>query len=338
MFNRGRSGVLLLAALALAGCEPEASFDTVAEQTSRTFDFASSLTTAAPITPLQPLDVEWTRVRLGKRLFHDPRLSRDGKIACATCHVIAEGGDDGLRKAVGIDAAVGRLNTPTVLNASLNFAQFWDGRATTLEEQVPGPIHDPKEMGSSLESAVARLAGDAEIVARFADLYADGLTGDNMVDAIAAYERALTTPGSPFDRYLEGEDEALEPRAKRGYDLFLDLGCVSCHQGRNVGGNMFQHFGVMGDYFADRGNVTEADYGRYNVTGREEDKFMFKVPSLRNVAETAPYFHDGSAERLADAVRTMIRYQLGRPIKEEQVADIIAFLESLTGEVHPELL
>jgi cytochrome c peroxidase len=277
-------------------------------------------------------------VQLGKKLFHDVRLSRNDTVSCASCHSIGDGGDDGLRVAVGIDATPGDLNTPTVLNSGLNFAQFWDGRAATLEDQVPQPIHNPKEMDSDLASVLTKFAADPAMVAEFAQAYGNKPTATNIIDAIVSYERALTTPNSPFDQFLAGNTEALTAAAQSGYDLFVRLGCVSCHQGRNIGGNMFQHFGVMGNYFADRGAVIEADYGRYNVTGREQDKFKFKVPSLRNVAQTAPYFHDGSAATLEEAVSIMIQYQLGRPIRSDQVHQLVAFLESLSGHVDATLL
>jgi cytochrome c peroxidase len=290
----------------------------------------------APLPPPQPVDA--ARVQLGKALFRDPRLSADGKVSCSTCHDVARGGDDDRPVAIGIGGKAGRLNTPTVLNSSLSLAQFWDGRAATLEDQISWPLQSPIEMGSSLERARAALAADPSTVRRFAAAYADGLTSANLVDALVTYERALLTPGSPFDRYLAGDSGALTPAALEGFELFQRLGCVSCHQGRNLGGNMYQRFGVMGDYFSDRGRVTEADFGRYNVTGREQDRYRFKVPTLRNVAVTAPYFHDGSTSTLNAAVAIMLRYQLGRPVREEEVAKLVAFLESLTGELDPELL
>jgi cytochrome c peroxidase len=286
----------------------------------------------------KPTGIDPLRVQLGKDLFRDTRFSADGTVACASCHVIAEGGDDGRPVAIGIRNQSGTLNSPTVLNSGLNLAQFWDGRAATLEDQLHWPVENPVEMGSSLSQTLAALSEDSALRARFAAAYPDGLTEPNVVDAIASYERALVTPNSAFDRYLAGDANALSVAAREGFALFDRLGCVSCHQGRNLGGNMFQRFGVMGDYFADRGDVTDADFGRYNVTGREEDRYRFKVPSLRNVAATAPYFHDGSGATLESAVGVMLRYQLGRPVQAEQVGKIVAFLESLSGEVDPALL
>ena len=242
-----------------------------------------------------------------------------------------------MARSVGVDGAVGGVNAPTVLNSGLNFMQFWDGRAPKLEDQVSGPIHNPLEMGSNWSQVIDKLTKDAELTAAFKEIYNSPPTAKNIRDAIATYERALITPNSPFDRYLLGDEQALTVDAEKGYDLFVSLGCVSCHQGTNIGGNMFQRLGIMNDYFGDRGNITEADYGRYNVTNRESDKFKFKVPSLRNVALTAPYFHDGSAADLQTAVEMMIHYQLGQTATEQEVAQLVAFLESLTGELDEKL-
>lgn len=275
---------------------------------------------------------------LGKSLFNDRRLSADDTISCATCHNVQAGGDDGRKTAIGIGGAVGPINTPTVLNATFNFSQFWDGRAATLEEQVPGPIHNPIEMGTDWVQVISKLTADQELKSQFLRIYPTGITITNIVDAIATYERALVTGNSRFDQYLRGDASVFSAQEKQGYDSFMELGCSSCHQGRNVGGNMYQRFGVMGSYFEDRGNLTDADLGRYNVTGREKDKFVFRVPSLRNIEKTAPYFHDGSVESLESVVGIMAEYQLGRPVSDNQVSSIVAFLRTLTGDVDEKLL
>jgi cytochrome c peroxidase len=286
--------------------------------------------------PIQPIprssNLDPRRVALGRRLFVDPRLSADNSISCNSCHNLQAGGADVLAHSRGINGAVGDINTPTVLNAVLNYKQFWDGRADTLEQQIDGPTHNPKEMGSSWSQIIGKLQADAGYVRDFAAIYPKGIDADSIKDALATFERSLLTPNSRFDRYLRGEREALSANEIKGYQLFKDLGCISCHQGMNAGGNMFQPFGVMANYFAERGNVTKADLGRFNVTGQPEDRHKFKVPGLRNVELTAPYFHDGSAATLEDAVRMMARYQLGQPIKAEQVDAIVAFLKTLTGE------
>lgn len=291
------------------------------------------------ITPLpRPAIDSRTKVELGKALFNDSRLSGDGRINCSSCHDLRAGGDDGRAKSVGIAGQITAVNAPTVLNSGLNFAQFWDGRARTLEEQIRATVASPVEMGGDWHAIERTFRADPALAQRFDELYEDGITAANVIDALAAYVRALVTWDSPFDRYLRGDAEAIGADAKAGFELFTRFGCVSCHQGRNIGGNLFQRFGVMGDYFAAHGTETAADYGRYNVTGREEDRYMFKVPSLRNVAGTAPYFHDGSAATLDEAVRVMVEYQLGRLVTPEQITQLVAFLETLSGEVDGELL
>ena len=236
-----------------------------------------------------------------------------------------------LFRSVGVKGAEGFINTPTVFNSGFNFRQFWDGRAETLEDQVDGPIHSSHELGSNWPEIVAKLAAAPDYVAPFKALYPDGIQPQNIRDAIATFERSLYTPNSRFDRFLRGETEILTEAEKSGYHLFKSYGCVRCHQGVNVGGNMFQTFGVMGNYFADRGTVTRADLARFNVTGDQRDQHVFKVPSLRNVALTAPYFHDGSAARLEDAVSVMGAYQLGRRLEAREVDLIVQFLRTLTG-------
>jgi len=291
------------------------------------------------ITPLQPPAIDSpAKVELGKALFGDSRLSGDGTVNCSSCHDLGAGGDDGRPRSIGIAGQITAVNAPTVLNSALNFAQFWDGRARTLEEQIRATVASPVEMGGDWHAIERALRADPALEQRFDALYEDGVTAANVIDALAAYVRALVTWDSPFDRYLRGDADAIGADAKAGFELFTRFGCVSCHQGRNIGGNLFQRFGVMGDYFATRGPVGTADYGRYNVTGREEDRYTFKVPTLRNVAGTAPYFHDGSTATLDQAVRVMVEYQLGRLVTPEQIAQLVAFLETLSGEVDGELL
>ncbi|MFN3884611.1 MAG: cytochrome-c peroxidase [Rhodocyclaceae bacterium] len=290
--------------------------------------------TLQPLPPAPELDAR--KVALGKKLFFDKRLSHDGSISCASCHPPSRGGVDGMPVAVGIGGHRGPVNTPTVFNAALNFAQFWDGRAATLEEQAAGPIHNPLEMGSNWNEVVAKLEADVDYPRLFEAAFpAQGITAATIAEAIAAYERTLLTP-SRFDAWLQGDETALNEKERHGYRLFLDYGCASCHQGANIGGNLFQRFGILGDYFEERGKpVTPADLGRYNVTHREEDRHVFKVPSLRNVALTAPYFHDASAATLQEAIRVMARYQLGRTLDDQDVEAIAAFLETLTATALP---
>ncbi len=291
----------------------------------------ANLDTTRPILPLPVPDLPAERVALGRRLFEDKRLSGDNTVACASCHDYERGGADGRRFALGIGGAVGSINTPTVFNSGLSFVLFWDGRAANLEEQAAGPIHNPIEMGSSWADVLARLGQDGEFVREFTLAYPDGLTAANLADAIATFERSLVTVNSRFDRYLQGHREVLTGLEIEGYRRFRELGCVSCHQGALIGGNMYQKFGVLGDYFSGR-PLNKSDFGRYNVTQREEDRHVFKVPSLRNVALTAPYFHDGSATTLDKAVRIMGRYQLGRELSDQDVEALVAFLGTLNGE------
>lgn len=286
-----------------------------------------------PIRPI-PLQVEvdLKKANLGKRLFHDPRLSHDNSVSCASCHNLATGGVDGRKFSVGIHHTEGTINAPTVFNSALNFKQFWDGRAATLEEQVDGPISNPAEMDSSWPEIIGKLAADPSYVAAFKDAYPEGLRKETIKHAIAEFERTLATPNSRFDKFLRGDLSALNTEEKEGYQKFKAYGCVSCHQGVNLGGNMFATLGAMDDYFADRGQPTKGDQGRFNVTSDEEDRYVFKVPSLRNVARTAPYLHDGSAKTLERAVIVMARYQLGQHMPPEDAQKIVRFLETLTGE------
>ncbi|MFP5305104.1 MAG: cytochrome-c peroxidase [Gammaproteobacteria bacterium] len=285
-----------------------------------------------PIRPLPAVAaVDTRKAALGERLFHEPRLSRDGTVACASCHSLATAGTDRRARSIGLGGAAGQLNAPTVLNAAFNFRQFWDGRAATLEAQIDGPMQAANEMGASWPRVLHFLRGSPEYAAAFDAVYADGVTRDNVKNAIAEFERTLTTPNSRFDHYLTGDADAITPAEKSGYEKFKAYGCASCHQGVNVGGNMFQRMGVIADYFAERGNITQGDYGRYNTTGDEADRYVFKVPSLRNVELTPPYFHDGSAQTLEEAVTAMARYQLGRPLPETDLREVVLFLKTLNG-------
>jgi cytochrome c peroxidase len=209
--------------------------------------------------------------------------------------------------------------------------QHWNGRAASLEEQIDIPVKGKSGMGSNWPEIISKLSQDQDYLRIFSALYPDGLQSRNIKDAIATFERSLATP-SRFDRHLKGDANAISADEKKGYALFKSYGCIACHQGTNVGGNMFQRFGVMGNYFEDRGGITKADYGRYNITGREEDRFVFRVPSLRNVALTPPYFHDGSAKTLEAAIGVMAQYQLGAILPDQDRDLIIKFLQSLTGE------
>ncbi|MEO5668823.1 MAG: cytochrome c peroxidase [Bdellovibrionota bacterium] len=302
---------------------------------------ASPVSANEPLLPLPNIDtgLDLRKARLGKRLFQDPRLSGNNTVSCASCHVLQRGGSDHKVVSMGVDGTLGEINTPTVFNSGFNFRQFWNGRSKTLEDQIDEPLTNPKEMHSTWDEALPKLRNDPQYASVFATLYPDGLNSRNVKDAIATFERALTTPNSRFDRFLRGDNTILTQNEQLGYQSFKAFGCAACHQGLNVGGNMYQTMGVMGNYFKDRGTpITAADLGRYVVTHDEHDRHVFRVPSLRNVALTAPYFHDGSAATLPKAVATMAKYQLGRTLTREQVAAIVAFLETLTGDTPAILL
>ncbi len=324
------SGSLLLPA-ALGACGSKSEPATPATPAASAAPAAPAPEPLVALAP--PTNLNAAKVALGRKLFHDRILSGDGTLSCSTCHSLDMGGAEHRATSEGIRGQIGPINSPTVLNAALNFVQFWDGRARTLEEQAAGPIGNPGEMGSSIEAALTALKGRPDYVQAFAASYPEGITQTSLTHAIAEYERSLITP-SPFDRFLGGDRNAISEQARRGYDTFKSVGCPACHTGQNVGGSMYQKMGLVRNYFELRGTpLTEADNGRFNVTRQESDRHRFKVPTLRNVALTAPYFHDGTRQTLAEAVKIMGQVQLGRELTEPQVADIVAFLESLTGEI-----
>ena len=286
-----------------------------------------------PLKPLPPIPKQNPlQVELGRQLFNEPRLSVNGSLSCSSCHQLETGGADNKAFSIGFAGLPVGVNTPSVLNASLNFRQFWNGRADTLESQVHEVVQSPSEMGSNWEHVVQTLSADPAYRALFANAYPDGVNMTNVQNALASYERTLVSANSRFDQYLQGNTDILTTDEKYGYQRFKEYGCIACHQGVNIGGNMFQKFGVMGDYFQARGNPVESDLGRYLVTKDDEDRNVFKVPSLRNVAVTAPYFHDGSARTLEEAVDVMFKYQLGRIPSAEDKTLIVKFLKILTGE------
>ncbi len=287
----------------------------------------SAILFSAPIKPIpNEIKVDPKKVQLGKKLFFDPILSKDGTISCATCHDLQNGGDDGLKFSFGIRGQEGNINSPTVYNAVFNFRQFWDGRAKSLKDQVRGPMENPVEMGHSMAEAVKVLKKSDTYRKDFNTIYLSGITEDNIADAIAEFEKVLITPDAPFDKYLKGDKNAISQQAKEGYRLFESKGCILCHHGVNVGGNFYNKFGIFKD-------AKSTNLGRYNITKREEDKYVFKVPSLRNIALTAPYMHDGRIDTLKGAVELMTKHQLGRYMESGEIDAIVVFLKSLTGEI-----
>ena len=297
---------------------------------------SASIADAAPATPLagepiqplvMPANLDPAKARLGRELFHEPRLSVDNTISCASCHDLRTNGTDRRAVSEGISHRHGTRNAPTVFNVGMNYRQFWDGRAASLEAQVDGPLQAQDEMGSTWQDTLAKLRQDAHYTSEFHACYPQGIEPETVRDAIATFERSLVTSDSRFDRFLRGEKTAISATELTGYRLFKSLGCVSCHQGRNVGGGMMQPFGAL-----QSPDMRNAGGGTNETTARETPtETLYKVPSLRNVARTAPYFHDGSINSLPQAVRIMSDAQLCRHLSDEEVRQVVAFLQTLTG-------
>lgn len=292
-----------------------------------------------PVRPLpDSISVDARKVALGEKLYHDTRLSADGTVSCATCHSVQTAGVDNKVYSEGIKGQKGGVNAPTSFNACFNFVQFWDGRAATLAAQAGGPPLNPVEMGSaSFDEIAGRLSEDAGFVKEFSAVYPEGLNEQTITDAIAEYEKTLITPDSPFDRYLKGDSKALTAAQVKGYELFKEYRCATCHAGVNMGGLSYELMGQRADYFKDRevnakSGLTDADNGRWAQTKVERDRYRFKTPTLRNVALTWPYYHDGSVKTLDEAVRMMSRYQVGKEMPDASVRCVTSFLESLTGK------
>jgi cytochrome c peroxidase len=287
--------------------------------------------------PDNPITTE--KVVLGKDLYFDNRLSKEGHISCNSCHNLATYGVDNQPTSPGDGGVRGGRNSPTVLNAAFHFAQFWDGRAKDVEEQAGGPILNPIEMSMPDQNFVITRLGE---IKGYQSLFAAAFPGEakpinygNIQKAIAAFERKLITP-SRFDEFLTGNENALTDQEKQGLQTFMDAGCTACHSGTVLGGTMYQKFGLAGNYW-DFTKSEKIDNGRFLVTKNEADKYIFKVPSLRNIEKTHPFFHDGSVANLADAVKIIAKLQLNKDLTDQEVQDIVTFLKSLTGTVPPEL-
>jgi cytochrome c peroxidase len=282
------------------------------------------------------------KVELGKMLYHDPRLSSSGTVACASCHNVMAGGEDNRPNSVGVKAQTGGRSAPTVWNSAFNSVQFWDGRAASLEAQAKGPVTNPIEMGmKSWDDVVKRLGEIPGYKTAFEAAFGSNnpITADHAVMAIAAYERTLITPNSAYDRYVKGDSKALTEQEARGLKTFAEAGCVSCHSGPAFNGpslpegtGFFMKFPTHPNGYYEAQYKFSNDLGRYQVTKKDEDKHMFKVPTLRNVALTAPYFHNGAVKTLDEAVRVMAKLQLEKDLSDQQIGDIVAFLNALTGE------
>lgn len=288
--------------------------------------------------PVRPIDeyvaYDPAKAALGFDLYHDKRLSVDNTVACASCHDLATAGVDNHQYSHGVNDLMGGVNAPTVYNAVYNFVQFWDGRAATLAAQAAGPPLNPVEMASpSFESIVEKLNADKAFVKAFKAVYPEGISEATITDAIEHFERTLITPNSRFDKWLRGDDAAITAEEFEGYELFKKYDCATCHAGKNLGGLSYELMGLRKHYFEARGlEMTEEDNGRYKETKQERDRHRFKVPGLRNVEHTWPYYHDGTRETLEDAVRDMGTYQSGVELTDAETAKITAFLKTLTGE------
>ena len=292
-----------------------------------------------PIRPIpDSIAVDAAKVQLGKELYHDTRLSGDGTISCATCHGIETAGVDNDQFSEGIAGQLGGINAPTSYNAAFNFVQCWDGRAATLAEQAAGPPLNPVEMGSkSFEEIAAKLSEDADFSKRFLASYPEGINEKTITDAIAEYEKTLLTPNSPFDLYLKGDKTAMTEEQIEGYAIFKDYKCATCHAGVNMGGLSYELMGQRDNYFQNReinekSGLTDSDNGRWAQTKVERDRYRFKTPTLRNVALTWPYYHDGSVSTLEKAIEMMAEFQVGRKMSEPEIAKVKTFLDAQTGQ------
>ncbi len=290
---------------------------------------SGSIAAQEPVSPIEPAkDVNQAMVELGKKLYFDPRLSKSGFISCNSCHNLSMGGTDNLKSSIGHGWQQGPINSPTVLNSSMNVAQFWDGRAADLKEQAGGPIANPGEMAFTHELAIDVLESIPAYVAEFNQVFgSDDINIDRITDAIAEFEKTLVTPNSRFDLWLKGNADAITENELAGYQLFKNSGCVACHMGPALGGTSFQKMGLVTPY-----ETSNTAMGLAGVTGNDADQFKFKVPTLRNIELTYPYFHDGEAATLSEAVDVMGQVQLGRKFESSELGTIVAFLKTLTGE------
>ena len=299
---------------------------------------------ALPNTPPVPADnlITPAKVELGKKLFFDPRISKSGTISCNSCHNVMGGGEDNRAHSVGVEGKIGGRSSPTVWNAAFQSVQFWDGRAASLEEQAKGPMTNPVEMGmTNHDLVVTRVAQIPGYKEEFTKVFGkdNSINIDNVAKAIATYERTLITANTPYDQFVKGKKNALSASAKRGFELVQSVGCVSCHSGPNFSGptlppgqGFYQKFPVIGGTDYEKKYHLTEDQGRFSVTHQESDKNVWRVPTWRNISLTAPYFHNGSVKTLDEAVRVMAKTQLSRDLNNEEVKNIVSFLESLTGK------
>lgn len=295
--------------------------------------------TSEPVLPI-PLhvNVDQRKVALGLRLFEDKKLSKDGSMSCRSCHLLDKGGADGEVLSPSIDGKLRSTNTPSIFNLEFSTLYGWMGLPRTLSGLSEAIIKSKKGLANDWPAILPYLKADADYLHQFKTIYPDGISANNVKDAMAEYMRSLITPNSRFDRFLRGEELVLTKEEFGGYQLFKSYGCASCHQGELLGGNMFASNNIFREHFVKKGEKVKLDIGRYTKTKDENDRYVFRVPSLRNIALTSPYFHDGSADNLLEAVDLMGKYMLGRKIPEEHQVLIVKFLHTLTGELAGEPL
>lgn len=292
---------------------------------------------ALPTTAPEPADnpSSEAKIELGQILYHDPRLSSTGTVSCASCHNTMLGGEDNRPNSMGVNGQTGGRSAPTVWNAAFSKVQFWDGRAASLEDQAAGPVTNPIEMGmKNWDDVIARLKSIEGYQKLFENAFGkDSITKENATKAIAAYERTLITPNSPYDKYVKGDESALTAQQIRGMQKFEEVGCTSCHSGPAFNGEgAFHKFPVTDNGYFEAQHHFKKDKGLAEVSKNPADEHLWKVPTLRNIALTAPYFHNGSVKTLESAVNVMAKLQLGKELSKEETADIVAFLNALTGE------
>ena len=307
-------------------------------KTTRKANYATDAAAKHANEPLQPIPrtvkVDAKKAAVGEKLFNDKRISTDSSISCATCHAFDKAGTDNKRFSEGVNKQVGGVNAPTTFNAVFNFVQFWDGRAADLQEQAGGPPLNPIEMASKdWAEIIGRLSADESLSAEMKAVYPDGWSEKNITNAIAEYEKTLTTPNGRFDKWLRGDDKAITANEKQGYDRFKAYRCASCHVGKSVGGQSYEYMDLKKPYFTDRkGDALDSDKGRFAVTKKDVDLHRFKVPNLRNIELTGPYLHDGTVSSLDEAVRIMGEYCSGIDVPASDRKLIVEFLRTLTGE------
>ncbi|MGF1705568.1 cytochrome-c peroxidase [Enterovibrio baiacu] len=275
-------------------------------------------------------DFDLPLIKVGWTLFRDKGLSSNNSVSCESCHNLQTNGAANTAVSVGVGGA-GARNSLTVFNAALNYRFFWDGRTNTLKKQMDGPVHAPLELASSWAAIVEYVASSPEYETLFEEAEILPISADSIRHALVAFQESLLTPHSPFDRYLNGDQYAIDSPAKKGWMAFQELGCINCHQGQNIGGSLMQRFGYYDSETKDTSSASNLDTGRFQMTQNDADKYLFRVASLRNVADTPPYFHDGRTNSLEEAIEIMANIQLGQSLDQSVISDLSAFLHALSA-------